>query len=438
MPPPIPPRCRGARCGGNAPAHPHGPLGPGVRHFGRRPSAFGWPGVVGNRPGAPHVPPGVPPPVRPPGVPVRPPPIILPPNSSPIHPPAPAAPNYPPSAYPPSYPPPAYPPSYPPPGYPPSYPPAGYSQPPSLPSADPQEYPPIDPMASGGYADPSWGYADDGALPFDPSLLEPGSPAWDLWQGLMTGYLDTRNAAASASGESFPETSVGDVRKASLALSRELCLPRYDFADLASTRAAWRDALARIDGLCAGLSWAAPYPENERFWLSDSLALAQRLAAIDARRNGIELNERGSLALIGDHSDPLDLWQDLRHFFLARRLVRRGTKAVRGGEGVRYPETTVRDVAQVTQTLGSASAHAVPLLRAQPELRTHYEALARSWWEVLDRVSQHSKGRSNNDAYPDNEAFWLRDTKRVAIKLSTLRSTARPGAYRFGSPGGAS
>lgn len=434
MPPPITPRCRGARCGGNPPAHSHGPLGPGSA-FGRRPGAFGWPGAFGNRPGFG---------VNRPGAPIVPPPIVG--SAPPLgHPPAP----------PPSYPPPSYPPppGYPPPGYPPPYAPSGYTvdrrtdpppaYPPSWPGAYPPEYPPIDPMAGGyGYADPSWGYGD-GAMPFDPSLvdsslLESGSPAWDLWQGLMTGYLDTRNAATSATGEAFPETSVGDVRKASLALSRELCLPRYDFADLAATRAAWRDALARIQGVCAGLSWAAPYPENERFWLSDSLALAQRLAAIDVRRNGIELTERGSIALIGDHSDPLDLWQDLRQFFLARRLVRRGTKAVRGGEGFRYPETTVRDVAQVTQTLGSAAAHAVPLLKANPEIRPHYDALARSWWNVLDNVSKHSKGHGNDDVYPDNEAFWLRDTKRVAIKLSALRSMAEPGAYRFGSPGGAS
>jgi hypothetical protein len=410
------------------------------RRFGRPPGAFGWPGVAGNRPGAPIVPPPIigtaPPPVRPPGVPVTPPPIIHPPAGSPIHPPAPSPPSYPPPGYPPSYPPPGYrPPGYPPPGYPPLAP-GGYTADHRTHAPSP---PPFDPTYGyGPSGEVPWGYADDGAFYPDTGQLESGGPAWDLWGELFGSYLDTRNAGVSASGEAFPETTVGDVRKASLALSRELCLPRYDFADLAATRAAWRDALARINGLCATLPWATVYPENERFWLSDSLALAQRLAAIDARRNGIELNERGGLALIGDHSDPIDLWQDLRQFFLARRLVRRGTKAVRGGQGFRYPETTVRDVAQVNQVFGAASANAAPLLRAHPDLRSRYDALARTWWDVLDRISKHSSGLAHDETYPDNEGFWLRDTKRMAIKLSALRSMAQPGAYRFGSPGGAS
>ncbi len=418
MPPRLTPRCRGPGCGGNAPLHAHGPMTPG-RRFGHRPGVFGtWPGI-GHRPGSPIAPPPiVPRPVRPPGVPMTPPPIIHPPGGPP--------PSYPPSSYPP--------PSYPPPSAP--YPSGGHV-------ADRRTHapdaPPFDPMADAGYdasGEVPWGYADDGSASADPAQLESGSPAFDLWQGLLGSHLETRNAAASTSGEAYPETTAGDVRRASLALSRELCLPRYDFADLTATRAAWRDALTRVHALCARVPWSALYPENERFWLSDALALAQRLAAVDARRNGITHDAANDLQLVGDHSDPIALWNDLRQFFLARRLVRRGTKATRGGEGFRYPETNVRDVAQVVQTIGAASAQAAPLLGQHPELRTRYERLARAWWDTVERVSQQSEGRARGDVYPDNERFWLADTKRMALQLSVLRD-AVPSGYRFPSAGGA-
>lgn len=354
----------------------------------------------------------------PPGVPVTPPPIVgaAPPPA--YHPPAPSAPSYPPPGYPPGYPPPPAPGGYvrdrrtdPPPAYP----------PPSWPSPYPPGYPPpFDPMAT-GYEDPSWSYVDDGALPFDPSLIESGSPAWDLWQGLMSGYLDTRNAAPSTDGEAFPETTVGDVRKASLALSRELCLPRYDFADLAATRAAWRDALARINRLCAALPWTAPYPENERFWLSDSLALAQRLAAVDTRRNAMVARDDGVLTLVAD-SDPLTTWQDLRAYFIARRLVRLDERKWR------YPETTVGDVRQVVRLLDQHVNDALDRLPATAYERGWLLGHVRRWRPIADAVKAHARQRSADDSYADNAAFW-RESRKVAIALSTIHDLVRTPGY---------
>ena len=76
--------------------------------------------------------------------------------------------------------------------------------------------------------------------------------------------------------------------------------------------------------------------------MSDALALAQRLAEVDRRRNrqrdGLDLD-----AFLGDRSDALTTWQDLRAYFLDRRLVRHD------GRGGRYPETTVSDVEQVVR-----------------------------------------------------------------------------------------
>ena len=428
MPPPVinQPRCRGARCGGAPPLAPgsHGPGGTFGGPFGRRPGAFGWPGGFGNRPGAPSVPPPIvghaPPPVRPPGVPVAPPPIVGTAPPPVLHPPAPTAPGYPPS--PPGYPPPGYPPpGYPPSGYPRDRrtdPPPGY--PPSWQSQYPPGYPPpFDPM-QGGYEDPSWGYAADGYYA-DSGQLESGGPAWDLWNELFGSYLDTRNAGVSVDGEAFPETTVGDVRKASLALSRELCLPRYDFADLAATRAAWRDALTRINGLCASLAWAAPYPENERFWLSDSLALAQRLAAVDRRRNAMVARDDGVLSLVAD-SDPLTTWQDLRAYFIVRRLVHLDERKWR------YPETTVGDVRQIVRLLNQHVSDALDRLPATAHEHGWLLGHVRRWRPIADAVKAHARQRSAEDRYPDNAAFW-RESRKIAIALSTIHDLVRTPGY---------
>ena len=318
------------------------------------------------------------------------------------------------------------PPGYPPPGYPPS----GYPRdrrtdpppvyPPSRQSPYPPSYPPpFDPMQ--GYEDPSWGYADDGGYYADSGQLESGGPAWDLWNELFGSYLDTRNAGVSVDGEAFPETTVGDVRKASLALSRELCLPRYDFADLAATRAAWRDALTRINGLCASLAWAAPYPENERFWLSDSLALAQRLAAVDRRRNAMVARDDGVLSLVAD-SDPLTTWQDLRAYFIARRLVHLDERKWR------YPETTVGDVRQIVRLLNQHVSDALDRLPATAHEHGWLLGHVRRWRPIADAVKAHARQRSGEDRYPDNAAFW-RESRKIAIALSTIHDLVRTPGY---------
>jgi hypothetical protein len=392
--------------------------------FGPRPGGFGgvtFPGGVGGRrPGAPIAPPIVGT-AQPPGVPVRPPSIVGTAQPPVIHPPAGPSPGYPHPPAPPNYPPP--PPSYPPP--PPSYPPP--------PSRDRRTYapdvPPFDPMGGYGY-DPSgevpWGYyPDDGAFydsfQGDMNPLESGGPAWDLWQGMLASYLDTRNAAVSDSGDTFPETTAGDVRKASLALSRELCLPRYDFADLTATRAAWRDALTRVHALCASVPWRAPYPENERFWLTDALALAQRLAAVDARRNAMVARADGVLTLVAE-SDPLTTWQDLRAYFLGRRLGHLDDRTWR------YPETTVGDVRQVVRLLNQHVTEIVDRLPAESHERGWLLGHVRRWRPAADAVKAHARQHHADDTYPENAAFW-RASRKIAIALSTAHELLHTPGY---------
>ncbi len=421
MPPPMTPRCHGRKCG-LPPGHPQAsPVRPWAGAFGRRPGVFGNPlgvfGVPGNRPGSPFLRPPIAPPVRP-GAPVIPPPINQPGVASPgaAHPPAPPPIAPPLIAAPPAVPIGAGPwPS-------PPYPTGGYV-------ADQRTHAPTMPPFDASY-DPSgevaWSYADDGALYVDPSQIDPvqleaGGPAWDLWQGLFASYLDTRNAATSASGEVFPQTTAGDVRKASLQLSRELCLPRYDFADLAATRAAWRDALARVHALCASAPWSAPYPENERFWLNDSLALAQRLAAVDTRRNAMVARGDGVLTLVAD-SDPLTTWTDLRAYFIARRMVRLDERSWR------YPETTLGDVRQVVRLLNQHVADILDRLPAAAYEHGWLLGHVRRWRPIADAVKAGARQAGAEDTYPDNAAFW-RESRRIAIALSTVHDLLRTPGY---------
>jgi len=223
----------------------------------------------------------------------------------------------------------------------------------------------------------------------------------------------------SPTGEEYPETTAGDVQRAALLFSRELCLPRYDFANLAAARTAWRDAVARTRDLCARVDWRDPYPENERFWLGDSLALAQRLAAVDARRNTIVEDDDGLLRIVGDRSDPLTTWHDVRSFLLARRAAR--TDAA----GYRYPVSTVGDVIQLAQIFDEdlrRVAGVMPGGRPQPT----WAATVRQWREESNRVAKLTNGRGRDEMYPESEGFW-RAIRRLAIRLSATLEGLRVG-----------
>ena len=49
--------------------------------------------------------------------------------------------------------------------------------------------------------------------------------AIDLWNTLLSLYLASRAHGASATGEAYPETTAGDVRRVAAGFSRQLCLP---------------------------------------------------------------------------------------------------------------------------------------------------------------------------------------------------------------------
>ncbi|HVV84770.1 MAG TPA: hypothetical protein VHE35_17010 [Kofleriaceae bacterium] len=246
--------------------------------------------------------------------------------------------------------------------------------------------------------------------------------ALDLWSTLLARYLATRAPGASASGEPFPETSAGDVRRVAVEFSRQLCLPQYDFADLSATRAAWRDAEGRVTAICRAVPWSAVYPENERFWLSDALALAQRLAAIDIRRNSLVESRDGVLTLLGDRSDPLTTWQDLRAYFLARRPIA-------SDRGWRYPETTVSDVAQIAHILDEDLRATMALGPAGTDAARALAVRVAPWRAVARDVHTFARQHPREAVYPDNARFW-RAARSLAIWMSVGVDVARADAER--------
>ncbi len=302
-------------------------------------------------------------------------------------------------------------------------------------------HPPAPPIAPpDAYAPPPTGYVADRrtqaptlpdgyAWPDDPAAAPPAAApddeaqfasegAFDVWQDLLTGYIETRNIGMTAAGEAFPETTAGDVRRVAARLSRELCHPRYDLAGLVETRAAWRDALARADALCARTGWLELYPENERFWLSDSLALAQRLAVVDTRRNAIVHGDGGLLEVLGDRSDPLTTWQDLAHFYRARRPVRTDVR------GLAYPETTIGDVIQVARVIDQDARRTIAMALPYSAAASALRGRLGQWRTVAGQLEVHAVNRPLDDTYAWNAAFW-RTTRRLAIWLSVARDLAR-------------
>lgn len=282
---------------------------------------------------------------------------------------------------------------------------------------------PETPIAIGGPIAP----LVDAALP-----VVAATPILPLWHALRSQYQTIRPVASAPDGETYPETTAGDVRLASIHLSRALCNARFDHAQLTDVRAAWRDALARAAAILTRVGWDAPHPENRRFWLRDSLALAQRLGAVEARRNGITAVD-GRPLVAGAYPDLTKLWSDLRHWYLERRVARRS-------RGLQYPETTVADVREVARvisqyagldpsrpyderlaSIGGQLLQAVVDQRVASQLVGRWSDATARWRAVLARIEGLARGRADGDTFPDNPRFWLVDAKQFTDAAGSLR-----------------
>ena len=252
----------------------------------------------------------------------------------------------------------------------------------------------------------------------DAPVPDPTRPrtALDTWHALIGAHLAARPAAVSAAGEVYPACTSGDIRRAALRFSRELCLTRYDLANLTATRAAWRDALERVRAIAATLPWGGPYPESERFWLGDARALAQRLAAVDARRNRLVNVDADGLTRAVGVGDPLTTYTDLRAYFLARRLTRTD-------RGWRYPETTVGDVRQLVRLVEVEIGKALAV--APPGSDGHEVIVGRlGAWHQAAAAVEAGRHLPADRTYPDNLTLW-RAYRKVAIPLSVAYDLAR-------------
>ena len=233
--------------------------------------------------------------------------------------------------------------------------------------------------------------------------------ALDTWRALLASHLAARPNVVGAVGSIYPACTAGDIRRAALRFSRELCLPRYDLANLTATRAAWREALERIRVLVAALPWSAAYSDSERFWLGDTLALAQRLAAVDVRRNRLVNAGADGLAAAVGVGDPLTTYGDLRAYFLARRLARTDDT------GWRYPETTVGDARQLVALVAVELRKVVD---APPGSATADFLVGRlDGWHRAAAAVEAARGEPADRLYADNRALW-RAYRKLAIGLS--------------------
>lgn len=286
------------------------------------------------------------------------------------------------------------------------------------------------PTAPGGDA-----AALPGALespPLAASSREPtatAATALDVWREILAAHLAARPNAVTAAGDAYPETSHGDVRRAALVFSRELCRPRYDFARLGDTRAAWREALARIHVTAAHLPWDAPYPSNPQFWLSDTRALAQRLAAVDVRRNRLINAQPDGLVHAVSGGDPLTTYLDLRAYFFPRRLVRTD-------RGWRYPETTVGDVAQIVRIVDAEIARELHDAR-NPLVVELIEGRLAPWRAAASAVRAAVRVQPSDTPYADNltlwRAYWRLSGSLAVAHEASAEDARNPLTYRVAS-----
>jgi hypothetical protein len=106
--------------------------------------------------------------------------------------------------------------------------------------------------------------------------------------------------------------------------------------------------------------------------------------------------------------DAVELWSALRAFFLERRPY------AWGKDGMRYPETTTLEVLEVCTVFDRELARA-------PGDAIGLDTEAGHWIRATRRAEALAHGHYLDEAYQDNEGFWLRDTKRLAVYLAIAR-----------------
>jgi hypothetical protein len=229
-----------------------------------------------------------------------------------------------------------------------------------------------------------------------------------LWRLLIDHYLQQRPVLGLPDGSAVPETTVGDVVQVAQLLGRELCQRQYDTALTAAVRQTWAQTDGQVRQAAASTPWSETYPDNPGFWYGGALALAQQLSGAARRRNADASLLDRVRAVVGERPDALEVWQDLRQFFLARRPKRIGRN------NLTYPEITVADALALVAVFDDQ-------LRDLPTGAWSLATETQAWKRARARVDQLARmAASQGEPYPEAERLWLGDTKRLAIYISAV------------------
>lgn len=120
------------------------------------------------------------------------------------------------------------------------------------------------------------------------------------------------------------------------------------------------------------------------------------------------INQTDDALVVSGDGEPLDLWNELRRYYLTIR------SASRGAGGLLYPETTNRDVRAITAVLSRE------LGRVRYDVAT-YDEEARRWARVAKRARVAMHGHDDDGTFANNATFWTRDSKHLAVYLSVAR-----------------
>lgn len=115
--------------------------------------------------------------------------------------------------------------------------------------------------------------------------------------------------------------------------------------------------------------------------------------------------------------DPLQLWDELRRAYLARRLT------FIGRDAWRFPATTYADVIEVATVFEKLLAQ---IDDPSPE---HAEQVAR-WRRAYHQIFEAYNHHNPTELFGENELFWLFFTLRLALHLSAVVERTRPALLR--------
>ncbi len=116
--------------------------------------------------------------------------------------------------------------------------------------------------------------------------------------------------------------------------------------------------------------------------------------------------------------DPLELWDELRRAYLARRPV------LTGRDGWRYPATTYLDVVEVANALEAVLGN---VAGPPPEHAEHVARWRAAYGQIFEALNHHNL----TETFGENELFWLHFTLQLALHLSVLFDRQRSAWMRL-------